>query len=283
MNIMQNAFTVDVEDYYHVEAFKNVIGRSDWSRYESRVERNVEEILLILESSGTKGTFFVLGDVAKRYPKLVQRISEAGHEIASHGMYHSLVYKQSREEFSSETLNSKALLEDICQQAVIGYRAATYSITRKSLWALDVLVEAGFRYDSSIFPMRHDRYGIPDANPYPHQLRTPGGNMLVEFPISVWKQNMFKIPVAGGGYFRLFPYSVTRFVLGRINAVGKPFVFYTHPWEVDSGQPRITGVSALSKFRHYININKTKDRLRKLINDFPFTTMQEVLASEGLL
>lgn len=280
---MQNAFTVDVEDYYHVEAFKNVIKKSDWTSYESRVRRNTEVILRIMEESGTKGTFFILGDVATRYPELVKMITAQGHEIASHGMSHTLVYKQSKNIFREETRNSKALLEDLSQKEVIGYRAATYSITNNSLWALDILIEEGFKYDSSIFPMRHDRYGIPDAIQYPHIYKTNIGNAIAEFPISVWKQGKLKIPVAGGGYFRLFPYAVTRFGLGRINAQNKPFVFYTHPWEVDPAQPRITNISALTKFRHYVNIGKCRKRLLKLTKDFAFTTMQDVLKAEGLL
>ena len=188
MNSVTNAFTVDVEDYYQVEAFSKHIQRSHWHNYASHVERNTDEILLLLDKKNTKGTFFTLGCVAEKHPTIVRNIVEQGHEIASHGYSHKLIYEQSHEEFRNETIKSKAILEDIAQIEVRGYRAATYSITRKSLWALDILVDAGFIYDSSIFPIRHDRYGIPDINPFPHEIKTPGGQSIVEFPISILKK-----------------------------------------------------------------------------------------------
>lgn len=280
---MKNAFTIDVEDYFQVEAFAHVVPRDSWGTYESRVERNTGLLLDLLEKSGVSGTFFVLGWVAKRHPQLVREIARRGHEIASHGMSHRLIYTQTPQLFRDETRESKKILEDICQQPVIGYRAATYSIVERSLWALDVLCEEGFRYDSSIFPMRHDRYGIPDAEPYPHQLVTPSGYRIAEFPISTSRFGKFKLPVAGGGYFRIFPYSLTKWGLRRINAAGREFVFYLHPWEVDPEQPRVPNPGALSRFRHYINLEKTYSRLSCLLQDFSFTTMRSVLASRGLL
>jgi polysaccharide deacetylase family protein (PEP-CTERM system associated) len=198
-------------------------------------------------------------------------------------MSHRLIYTQAPEEFRRETHDAKALLEDLAQQPVNGYRAATYSITRRSLWALDILCEEGFRYDSSIFPMRHDRYGIPDAEQKPHVLTTPGGARLVEFPISVLRYGGAKIPVAGGGYFRLFPYGFTRWALRRLNAQQQEFVFYIHPWEVDPEQPRVDEVGALSRFRHYLNLDRCAERIGRLLGDFEFDTMQSVLAQRNLL
>ena len=215
----------------------------------------------------------MLGWIAKRYPNVVKKISEQGHEVASHGMNHQLVYKQKQDIFRHETKDSKSLLQYLSQQEVMGYRAATYSITKQSLWALDILYEEGFRYDSSIFPMRHDKYGIADAYPEPHVLKTPAGYELVEFPISTAKIKWLTLPVAGGGYFRIFPYMYTQWGLGSINSKNKPFVFYLHPWEVDSEQPRINGISAFSRFRHYTNLNRCYHRLEKLFDDFEFSTI----------
>jgi polysaccharide deacetylase family protein (PEP-CTERM system associated) len=280
---MHNAFTVDVEDYFQVEAFAGVIDRATWEGYAPRVETNTRRVLDLLARHGVRGTFFVLGWVAQRYPALVREIAQAGHEVASHGMSHRLIYTQTPDVFRQETRDSKRLIEDIVQRPVIGYRAATYSITARSLWALDVLCEEGFQYDSSIFPMRHDRYGIPDADPRPHLLRTPGGATLVEFPISVLRYGPAKIPVAGGGYFRLFPYALTRWALGRLNRQGEDFVFYIHPWEVDPGQPRVANASRLSRFRHYLNLDRCAERLELLVRDFPFTTMHSSLRQQGLL
>ena len=278
-----NAFTVDVEDYFQVEAFKNNINVDNWGNLECRVEKNTDLILQLLDDKNIKGTFFVLGWIAKRYPNVVKKISEQGHEVASHGMSHQLVYKQEQEVFQRETKDSRAILQDLSQQEVIGYRAATYSITKQSLWALDILYESGFRYDSSIFPMRHDKYGIADANPEPHILKTPSDYELVEFPISTVKTKWMTLPVAGGGYFRIFPYMYTRWGLGTINSKNKPFVFYLHPWEVDPDQPKVEGVSAFSRFRHYTNLHRCYHRLEKLLDDFEFSTMETVLKNMNLL
>ena len=280
---LYNAFTVDVEDYFQVESFSSVIKRANWNSYTCRVENNTKRILDLIDARNIKGTFFILGWIAKKYPNLVREINSRGHEIASHGMSHKLIYKQTETEFRQETLDSKALLEDIAGVRVRGYRAATYSITNKSLWALDVLVEAGYEYDSSIFPMRHDRYGISDARPYPGIITTPSGKELVEFPISTCKKYGATLPVAGGGYFRLFPYFVSKYGLGQINATGNPFLFYMHPWEIDVDQPRIDGVSMFTRFRHYNNLAKFEDRLKKLLGDFKFTSMSHVLTQLGLL
>lgn len=280
---MNNAFTVDVEDYFHVTAFSKAIDMRSWSERESRVERNTQALLCLLEQRGITATFFVLGWVARRYPALVRAIANQGHEIASHGMNHQLIYRQSEPEFRAETRSTKELLEDIVQQPVIGYRAATYSITEQSLWALDVLAEEGHLYDSSVFPMRHDNYGIPHAKTTPHRLRTPGGNSIVEFPISVVKMSGVTVPVGGGGYFRIFPYSLIRWGLEKLNAQGHEFVFYIHPWEIDAFQPRIETASRFSKFRHYSNIDKCHHRLIKLLRDFSFVPLAHLLHQKGLL
>lgn len=280
---MKNAFTIDVEDYFQVEGFAGAIDRASWDGYETRVCANTFAILDLLARHGVRATFFVLGWVARKHPEVVRRIAAAGHEVASHGMTHRLVYSQTPEEFRRETHDAKALLEDQCQQPVIGYRAATYSITKRSLWALDILCAEGFLYDSSIFPMRHDRYGIRDAQTDPHVITTPGGRTLVEFPISVLRYGGATIPVAGGGYFRLFPYAFTRWALRQVNARGREFVFYLHPWEVDPGQPRIPGVGVMSRFRHYLNLDRCEARLDRLLGDFEFDSMHEVLVRCKLL
>lgn len=282
-NKITNAFTVDVEDFFQVEAFSQVIDRNTWNDFSCRVESNTDSILQLLDDANVKGTFFVLGWIAERYPNVVKRIAKLGHEVASHGMTHQLIYKQDQETFKRETFDSKSLLEDLSQQAVNGYRAATYSITNKSLWALDILAEAGFKYDSSIFPMRHDRYGIHDACPLPNILKTPNGSELIEFPISTVKNNLFTLPIAGGGYFRLFPYQVTRWGLSTINKKNNPFVFYIHPWEVDPDQPRVDNISKFTRFRHYNNLSRCRTRLKKLLEDFDFNTMQHVLENTPLI
>jgi polysaccharide deacetylase family protein (PEP-CTERM system associated) len=280
---MKNAFTVDVEDYFQVEGFASAIDRGSWEGFRTRVGASTSTLLELLAERGVHATFFVLGWVARKHPEIVRQISAGGHEIASHGMSHRLIYTQTPAEFRRETHDAKALLEDLAQRPVEGYRAATYSITRRSLWALDILCEEGFRYDSSIFPMRHDRYGIPDAEPRPHVLTTPGGGRLVEFPISVLRYHGAKVPVAGGGYFRLFPYGFTRWALRRLNEEQQEFVFYVHPWEVDPEQPRVNGAGALSRFRHYLNLGRCAERLGRLLEDFEFDTMRSVLARRNLL
>ncbi len=279
---IQNALTVDVEDYFQVSAFAKSVAPNDWDNFSLRVEQNTHKLLDLFDERQIKATFFVLGWVAERENSLILEIANRGHEVACHGYSHQLVYNQSPDVFRQETIRSKSLLEDIVQQPVRGYRAASYSITRRSLWALDILAEAGFDYDSSIFPVRHDRYGIPDSPEFPYVLDTPEGHKLVEFPLSTAKLMKYKLPIAGGGYFRLYPYWLSRAGLRQINRKEKPFIFYLHPWEVDPDQPRISA-SRLSRFRHYNNLDKCEDRLRQLTSDFQFTTVEKVLQNQGLL
>ena len=273
-----NAFTVDVEDYFHVAALASAIPRTTWSEREYRVERNTECLLELLAERGVHGTFFVLGWVAERSPGLVRTIAAAGHEVACHGYSHELVYRQSREEFREETARAKGLLEDAIGQAVLGYRAASFSVVRQTLWALDELIDLGFRYDSSIFAIRHDRYGIPDASPMPGRVTAPSGRSILEFPMAPANFFGLKIPVTGGGYFRIFPYRLTLAGLRRINAAGRPFAFYLHPWEIDPEQPRVR-VGTLSRFRHYTNLARCQERLRRLLREFEFCPMGQVLQS----
>ncbi len=280
--VITNAMTVDVEDYFHVSAFAKVIDPAHWDRYNWRVEDNTRRLLRLLARHDVRATFFVLGWVAQRCPALVREIAGAGHEIACHGLTHRLVYEQTPREFREETQTAKMLLEDIVQVAINGYRAASYSITARSLWAIDILAELGFRYDSSIFPIRHDRYGIPGASRMPYYVQGAHGARLLEFPLSTKDFGPVRLPVAGGGYFRLFPYVVTRTALASINRRERlPFIFYLHPWEVDPGQPRIAA-SRLSRFRHYTNLAKCEWRLDQLLGEFRFGTVCDSLAGLGL-
>ena len=272
-----NAFSVDVEDYFHVSAYAGVIERGEWEVLESRVHDNTRKLLDLLGESQVRGTFFILGWVAKHHPDVVRAIAEAGHEIACHGLSHDLVYRQTREEFRDETRDAKALIEDVAGVPVYGYRAASFSITRASLWALDVLAELGFEYDSSIFPVRHDRYGIPAAPRYPFRYRGAENHSIVEFPMPCVKLGGWRMPVGGGGYFRIYPYSLTRAVLKRINErEQRPFMFYSHPWEVDPDQP-VFDAGRLSNLRHRTNLHRFEHRLRKLFSDFRFAPARDVL------
>lgn len=280
--VIQNALTVDVEDYFHVSAFAKSINRNDWDKQPLRVENNTRRLLDLFDEHEVKATFFVLGWVAERTSGLIREIAGRGHEVACHGYSHQLVYNQSPEAFRKETLSSKRLLEDIIQMPVSGYRAASYSITNRSRWALDIIVEAGFEYDSSIFPVRHDLYGIPGTPEFPYHLETPDGRSLVEFPLSTAKFLKYRLPIAGGGYFRLYPYVLTRAGLSQINRRQQPFIFYLHPWEIDSDQPRIAA-SWFSRFRHYNNLEKCESRLHHLLSDFKFGTARNVLSALGLI
>ena len=282
MNTISNALTIDVEDYFQVAALAEAVDRKDWHDMEYRVEANTDRLLSVLGDHNTKATFFTLGWVAEKSPALVRRIHDAGHEVASHGYSHQLIYKQTPEVCREETRRSKAILEDIIGEPVTGYRAASYSITAQSRWALDILCEEGFTWDSSIFPVHHDRYGMPGTPRWPHRLKTDNGSEIAEFPLSTLKLPGYTLPIAGGGYFRLFPYWFSQWGLGSINRMGKPFVFYLHPWEIDPGQPRLD-VKWFSRFRHYNNLEVCEQRLVNLLKRFRFTTMSDVLVEQGVL
>lgn len=265
---MDNFLTIDVEDYFHVSAFETIVEKEQWSDYECRVVPNTIKVLDLLDRYGVKATFFVLGWVADHYPDLISQIDERGHEVGCHSYYHRLIYDLSPDQFRDDTARSKDVLEQILGKKVRGYRAPSYSITEKSLWAYDVLAELGFEYDSSVFPIHHDRYGIPGAPRFPY--RVPG-HTLTEYPISTAPFYGSHLPVSGGGYFRLFPYWFTKGALERINKIeGKSFMFYFHPWEIDPLQPKIKTKNVLSKFRHYVNLTRTLPRLDNLLQDFSF-------------
>ena len=310
-----NYLTFDIEDYFHVHALSKVIKPADWDNYECRVEKNTYFILDLLDTyrsiqnstsdiqnsefkiqNSYRATFFILGWIAERYPKLVKEIHARGHEIASHGYGHRVIYKQSKDEFREDVKRAKKILEDLTGEEVLGYRAPTYSITDKTIWALYILREEGYRYDSSIFPIRHDYYGMPHcprfpfiwnldspkpkmkqmppnclASPPPSRQAAKPPSHILEFPLSTLKLVGQKLPIAGGGYFRLFPYWFTRWALKRINRQERqPFIFYLHPWELDPEIPKIKNAQALSRFRTYVNLSKTKTRFKRLLAEFDF-------------
>ncbi len=278
--MIKNALTIDVEDYFQVNAFAKLIRQDQWDTYPFRVDRNTRRILDMLDSFSITATFFILGWVAQRLPELTKEIHRRGHEIACHGYGHELIYQIGPERFRADIRRSKALLEDQCGMRVSGYRAPSYSITKRSLWALDILVEEGFSYDSSIFPVLHDTYGIPNAERFPHTIRT-GAGPLMEFPLTTlpfqlgWKK--MRLPIAGGGYLRLLPFGIIRRGIAYINQRERqPAVLYFHPWEIDPDQPRIKA-GLKSRFRHYLNLDKTEGRLRKILTGLSFGTMSSVL------
>jgi len=275
-----NALTVDVEDYYQVEAFSDIVSRKDWLKWESRIEGSTERLLALFESRKVRGTFFVLGWVAEHKPNVVRQIAAAGHEIACHSYHHQLIRNQNYEEFREDVRRAKSLLEDLTGVEVEGYRAPTYSITAQTLWALEILIEEGFRYDSSIFPIHHDRYGIPQAERFPHLIRCATGE-IIEFPpstVQIFGQNM---PFAGGGYFRLMPYLLFHWGLRRINRhEGRPGIFMVHTWEIDPDQPVIAGKRS-NIWRHRNNLHRTEPRLKRLLEDFRFAPVRDVLRLGG--
>lgn len=275
-----HAMTIDVEDYFHVAALKDVVRPDQWDQQPARVVENTQKILRLFDSHSIRGTFFILGWVAERNPELIRQIDEAGHEIASHGYSHQLIYSQSPAVFREETYRSKEILESIIQKPVLGYRAASYSITKKSLWALDTLAELGFKWDSSIFPVYHDNYGIPDTPSDPYTIKTRNGISLTEFPITSAQKFGLSIPAAGGGYFRQFPYPLFRYLFKvASNNNQDPRIFYLHPWELDPDQPRFNNASWFSRFRHYTNLSQCEHRLSRLIDDFRFDTLSQSLAA----
>jgi polysaccharide deacetylase family protein (PEP-CTERM system associated) len=270
-----NAMTIDVEDYFHVSVFDGLVPRHAWGSMESRVVANTHRLLRMFDEEDVTATFFVLGWVAERFPGLVRDIAAQGHEIASHGYEHRLVYDMTPAAFRADVRRAKDLLESASGAPVYGYRAPSYSVTSRSLWALDVLIEEGYAYDSSIFPIHHDRYGIPVSPRHPYVLTR--SKPIVEAPGSTVKWGPFNLPVGGGGYFRILPYGWTRWGIRRLNEVERlPAIFYLHPWEIDPDQPRLS-TSRLSRFRHYRNLAKTEERLRALVREFRFSTMLALL------
>lgn len=276
-----HCLSFDIEEHFQVAAFDSPARRRQWQSLESRVERNTERILECLDDHHVKATMFVLGWVAERYPQLIRRMVKAGHEIASHGYGHDLVTVLTRDQFREDVKRAKAILEDITGLPVLGYRAPTFTITQETLWALPILLEEGYAYDSSIFPVYHDQYGIPGANPSPHLLSTHSGT-LWEVPPSTCKIAWTRVPVAGGGYFRFFPLWLLLQLMRKVEREGESLVFYLHPWEFDHEQPRMSG-PLRSRLRHYFNLNKTEKRFRRLIQEFPFAPIRESIPMIGRL
>jgi polysaccharide deacetylase family protein (PEP-CTERM system associated) len=275
-----NGMSVDVEDYFQVSAFENTVDRRRWDRLESRVCQNTDRLLALFAEVDVRSTFFVLGWVADRHPALVRRIAAAGHEVASHGYSHQLVYRQTPDQFRDDLRRARAAIETAAGTQVLGYRAPSYSITQASRWALEVLAEEGYVYDASVYPIHHDRYGIPDAPRHPHVM-TQGAGRLWEVPGSTVRYGRVNLPIGGGGYFRILPYQWTRWGIRRLNLVEKrPAIFYLHPWEIDPAQPRMPS-STLTGLRHYRNLAKTEARLRRLLREFRFGTIREVLERQA--
>jgi len=269
--------TVDVEDYFHASALASAVAGTDPERRESRVERNTHRLLELFDIRGVRATFFVLGWVAERFPALVSDIATHGHEIACHGFSHELIYNQKRDEFVDETRRALDSIQAACGARPKGYRAASYSVTKSSVWALEVLAELGFEYDSSIVPARHDLYGIVGAPSAPYTIELGGGKSIFEFPPSTISLLGYRLPIGGGGYFRIFPYAFSRWGMRRVNrAYRQPFAFYLHPWEIDPGQPRLD-VPLKSRFRHYRNLEKFEPRLESLLEEFSFAPMGDVI------
>ncbi len=270
---LTNALTIDVEDYFQVSAFAPHIDRLDWSSRECRVERNVGRILDMLEKRQIKATFFTLGWIAERYPALIRQIADHGHEVASHGYGHERASDQTEKAFYADIHLAKIILEDLCDVEVKGYRAPSFSIGNGNLWAFDCLERAGYRYSSSVYPIRHDHYGMPDSPRFAHQVR-PG---LMEIPVTTLRVLSRNLPSSGGGYFRLLPYALSRWMLSRVNQHDRQAgIFYFHPWEIDVEQPRIPGISSKTRFRHYVNISRMEGRLEQLLGDFKWGRMDEI-------
>jgi polysaccharide deacetylase family protein (PEP-CTERM system associated) len=272
-----NALTIDVEDYYHVTNFERCVSRDQWEDCEPRVEDNTRRLLDILAERDVRATFFVLGWVAQRRPWLVRAIHAAGHEVGCHSYAHRLIYDQTPHEFRDDLRRGRGILQDIIGEAVVAYRAPSFSITPRSLWALDILVEEGIQIDSSIYPVRHDRYGLPGAPVEPHAIELAGGT-LWEFPPPVWPFCRYPLAVGGGGYFRLYPYALTRYALRSINKGSRPFAVYLHPWEIDPDQPRLQA-GRLASLRHYVGLHRTQERLVRLLGDFHFGTLSAALTA----
>jgi polysaccharide deacetylase family protein (PEP-CTERM system associated) len=281
-SVIANVMTVDVEDYFHVQAFAGVIDRRQWDRYPMRVEQNTRRVLEMFQKYNVRATFFILGWVAERCVELVREIADAGHEIGCHGYAHQPIYGGDEKEFRQDVRRAVGVIEDILGKGVRSYRAPSYSITKKTIWALDVLGEEGFEFDSSIFPVLHDNYGIPDAPRFPHMRKLNRGGRITEFPPSTVRLLGNNVPIAGGGYLRLYPYRVTSWAIEHLNKQEKqPAMVYLHPWEIDAEQPRISAPWR-SRFRHYQNIGTMESKLENLLVDFAWKPMGEVLQQSAL-
>lgn len=275
---MLNALTVDVEDYFQVSAFASKVARDQWDSMPCRVERNVDRLLALFDAHGAKATFFTLGWIAERYPRVVREIVAQGHELASHGQAHRRASDQSPADFEQDIVHAKELLEDLSGTAVRGYRAPSFSIGRGNLWAFDAIEAAGYRYSSSVYPVQHDHYGMPDAPRFPYRVR----RNLLEIPITTAKKFGRNLPAGGGGYFRLLPYQLSRWAIGQVNSVDQqPAIFYCHPWEFDPEQPRVAGISLKTRFRHYLNLDRTESRLGNLLRDFRWDRVDRVFDLEA--
>jgi len=270
-----NAMTIDVEDYFQVQALENWIPRGSWDGIPPRVEANVDQLLTLFSASRVSATFFTLGWIAQRYPEMLHRIASEGHELASHGYDHARVNRLSAAGFREDIRRAKAIIEDTAGCRVLGYRAPTFSIGPDTPWAYEILAEEGYHYSSSIYPIRHDLYGSVDAPRHPFR---PRSGTLWEFPLTTRRLFGQNIPCAGGGYFRLLPYWISRRNLCHVNTEEIPCIFYVHPWEIDAGQPRISGVKMRSRIRHYTNLRKMPARLSRLVRDFRWGRMDEAFA-----
>ena len=275
----QHAMTIDVEDYFHVSAFEDVIRKSSWDSLPLRVEQNTRLLLDLFDEYETKATFFTLGWVAERTPELIKDIVKRGHELASHGYQHGRATEQSREEFRQDVDRSKKLLEDLSGHEIIGYRAPSFSVNDSNRWVFDELVDLGFIYSSSTYPVKHDLYGVPDWPRFKYRM----DNGLIEIPLTTLKLGSKTMPISGGGYFRLYPYFVSRFLVNKfVKDEQASAIFYMHPWEIDPDQPRQKGISAKSAFRHYLNLKRQQNRLKNLMSDFKWGRMDQVFEVQGV-
>ena len=273
VNAPKNVVSVDVEDYFHAEIFSGIVQRTDWDRYPTRVEFNTKRLLELFAACNVQATFFIVGWVAEKFPRLVREIAASGHELACHSYWHRLIYQLKPEDFREDTHRAKSIIEQVAGQAIYGYRAPTYSIVDASLWALEVLAELGFTYDSSIYPIHHDRYGMPGAPRAPFRIRTASGS-LTEYPLTTFRVAGHSFPVGGGGYLRLLPSWYTSMGIKRAHNDGLPIITYIHPWEIDTEQPRLP-IKFPSSLRHYLNLARTYDRLAQMLHEEAFTSFRE--------
>jgi len=278
-----NAFSVDVEDWFQVSDFEAQVSFSDWDRYESRVERNTRRVLSLLAEFKVKATFFILTWNAERFPGLVEEIAADGHEVATHGYSHRLVYEQGKDLYRRDLEKSQEILRRILGHPVRGYRAPSFSVTAQSMWALDVMLETGIEYDSSIFPVRDLLYGMPGALRFPFVIHSAGSRKLVEFPMTTTRLANRNLPLGGGAYLRLLPYQYMRWGMRRVNREGEVAVVYLHPWEIDPAQPRLKSRGKRGISTHYVNLGSMEGKLRRLLTDFRFAPVSQVLKDRGLL